>query len=70
MRRSYGGGRNWKTFAFYVRCQLCGKTERIEYSYHTDDQGTRQMFAAKAGWEYEPYQRWYCPEHRRNDVAP
>lgn len=70
MRRSFRPGRNWRTFLFYVTCERCSRHDRIEFTYHTNDLLARIMYAAKAGWAYEDYQRWFCPEHKDNDVAP
>ena len=53
-----------------MTCERCSLHQSIEFSYHTDDMTARVMYAAKAGWAYEPYQRWFCPEHKDNDVAP
>ena len=69
MRRSYRPGRNWKTFYVCPHCHLCKHREVISFVYFTDDLVAKIMFAAKAGWEYDEG-RWYCPDHRRNDVAP
>lgn len=70
MRRSYRPGRNWRQFQFYVTCERCSRHDSIEFTYHTDDMTARVMYAAKAGWSYEPYQRWFCPEHGNDNVAP
>jgi hypothetical protein len=69
MRRAYRQGRNWKRYSFFVVCNLCSKSQTIEFSYFTNDQTARIMYAAKAGWQYDEG-RWLCPEHRLNDVAP
>jgi len=70
MRRSFRPGRNWRPFSFTVVCERCSRAEQISFTYHCDDQVARIMYAAKAGWGYEPYQHWFCPEHKDNDVAP
>ena len=69
MRRAYEPGKNWKTFYVCPQCHVCRIYEAISFRYFTDDLGAKIMFAAKAGWQ-RVADKWHCPEHRIDDVAP